>query len=183
MRGSPAANTDDCRESNARYGTTDTTSAAWHEGANWVGVLFAAYNGFAAVAAITIPWMARLLGLRFAHMINLGLGALALLSIPWIQDPTWLLVPMVGIGFAWASIVSLPYALLSDALPAHKMGVYMGIFNFFIVIPQLVAASALGFALRAWLGGQPMHVLVLGGCSLLLAGVCVLRVPSRSEVV
>ena len=88
-----------------------------------------------------------------------------------------------GVGFAWASILSLPYALLSDSVPASKMGVYMGIFNFFIVIPQLVAASALGFALRAWLGGKPMHVLVLGGCSLFVAGLCVLRVPSRPEVV
>jgi maltose/moltooligosaccharide transporter len=158
------------------YGTTDTTSAAWNEGANWVGVLFAAYNGFAAVAAITIPWMARLLGLRFAHMINLGLGALALLSIPWIQDPTWLLVPMVGIGFAWASIVSLPYALLSDALPAHKMGVYMGIFNFFIVIPQLVAVGSMGFLLEALFDGQPMRLVALGGVSFAIAALAMLLV-------
>ena len=101
----------------------------------------------------------------------------------FIRDPHWLLLSMVGVGFAWASILSLPYALLSDSVPASKMGVYMGIFNFFIVIPQLVAASALGFALRAWLGGQPMQVLVLGGCSLFVAGLCVLRVPSRPEVV
>jgi len=165
------------------FGSTDPQSAAYNEGANWVGVLFGAYNGFAALAALLIPLMVRAIGLRWSHLVNLWLGGAGLVSLMFIDDPHWLLLSMVGVGFAWASILSLPYALLSDSVPAAKMGVYMGIFNFFIVIPQLVAASALGFALRAWLGGQPMHVLVLGGCSLLVAGLCVLRVPSRSEVV
>jgi len=127
--------------------------------------------------------MVRALGLRWSHLVNLWLGGLGLISLSLIDDPRWLLLSMVGVGFAWASILSLPYALLSDSVPAAKMGVYMGIFNFFIVIPQLVAASALGFLLRAWLGGQPMHVLVLGGVSLMLAGLCVLRVPSSAEAV
>ena len=127
--------------------------------------------------------MGRALGRRWSHLVGLGLGGAGLISMMFIDDPRWLLLSMVGVGFAWASILSLPYALLSDSVPAAKMGVYMGIFNFFIVIPQLVAASALGFALRAWLGDQPIHVLVLGGCSLLVAGLCVLRVPSRPEVV
>lgn len=165
------------------FGSTDPQSAAYNEGANWVGVLFGAYNGFAALAAVLIPPMVRAIGLRWSHLVNLWLGGAGLVSLMFIRDPHWLLLSMVGVGFAWASILSLPYALLSDSVPASKMGVYMGIFNFFIVIPQLVAASALGFALRAWLGGQPMHVLVLGGCSLFLAGLCVLRVPSRPEVV
>jgi maltose/moltooligosaccharide transporter len=165
------------------FGSTDPQSAAYNEGANWVGVLFGAYNGFAALAALVIPWMVRAMGLRWSHLVNLWLGGLGLISLMFIRDPTWLLLSMVGVGFAWASILSLPYALLSDSLPANKMGVYMGIFNFFIVIPQLVAASALGFALRQWLGGVPMHVLVLGGTSLFVAGLCVLRVPSQQEVV
>ncbi|NEK92234.1 MAG: SLC45 family MFS transporter, partial [Xanthomonas euvesicatoria] len=87
-------------------------------------------------------------GLRWSHLCNLWLGAAGLLSMLVIRDPQWLLLSMLGVGFAWASILSLPYALLSDSVPAAKMGVYMGIFNFFIVIPQLVAASALGFVLR-----------------------------------
>ena len=158
------------------YGTTDTSSAAYNEGANWVGVLFAAYNGFAALAAILIPWMVRAMGLRMSHLINVFLGGLGLLSLILIRDPQWLLLSMVGVGFAWASILSLPYALLSDSLPAHKMGVYMGIFNFFIVIPQLVAASVLGFLLKIFAGGQPIYALAIGGASLLVAGLCVLRV-------
>lgn len=158
------------------YGSSDTGSAAYNEGANWVGVLFAAYNGFAALAAIVIPWMVRRIGLRISHLVNVSLGGIGLLSFLWIRDPQWLLLSMVGVGFAWASILSLPYALLSDSLPAQKMGVYMGIFNFFIVIPQLVAASLLGFLLRTFLDGEPINALAIGGISMIVAGLCVLRV-------
>ena len=164
------------------FGSSDPGSAAYNDGANWVGVLFAAYNGFAALAAVVIPWLARALGLRLGHLVNLWLGALALLSFQWISDPDWLLLPMVGIGFAWASILSLPYALLSDALPARKMGVYMGIFNFFIVIPQLVAVGTLGFLLEAVFGGEPMRMLALGGASFIIAGLCMLRVAEPLAV-
>lgn len=162
------------------FGSTDTSSAAYNEGANWVGVLFAAYNGFAALAAIAIPWMVRRLGLRVSHLVNVTLGGLGLLSFLLIRDPHWLLLSMVGVGFAWASILSLPYALLSDSVPAEKMGVFMGIFNFFIVIPQLVAASLLGFLLRHFLGGAPIQALAIGGISLIVAGLCVLRVQDAS---
>ncbi|HVJ38381.1 MAG TPA: MFS transporter [Stenotrophomonas sp.] len=167
----------------SHFGATDPASAAYNEGANWVGVLFGAYNGFAALAALLIPPMVRAIGLRWSHLVNLWLGGLGLISMLWIRDPHWLLLSMAGVGFAWASILSLPYALLSDSVPAAKMGVYMGIFNFFIVIPQLVAASALGFVLRTLFDGQPMRVLVLGGCSLLLAGLFALRVPTVPEAV
>ena len=161
------------------YGATDTASAAYNDGANWVGVLFGAYNGFAALAAIAIPLLVRAVGLRVSHLLNLCLGAIGLLSFLWIRDPQWLLLSMLGVGFAWASILSLPYALLSDSVPAAKMGVYMGIFNFFIVIPQLVAVSVLGFVLTHWLGGRPLYALGIGGASLLLAALCVLRVPAE----
>jgi maltose/moltooligosaccharide transporter len=158
------------------YGSSDTSSAAYNEGANWVGVLFAAYNGFAALAAIVIPWMTRRLGIRVSHLVNVTLGGIGLLSMLAIRDPQWLLLSMVGVGFAWASILSLPYALLSDSVPAEKMGVFMGIFNFFIVIPQLVAASLLGFLLKTFLGGEPIQALAIGGVCLVIAGLCTLRV-------
>jgi maltose/moltooligosaccharide transporter len=121
--------------------------------------------------------MVRKFGIRWSHLVNLWLGAAALLSFFVIRNPHWLLLSMVGIGFAWASILSLPYALLSDSVPAAKMGVYMGIFNFFIVIPQLVAASVLGVVLKALFGGEPIYALVLGGASFLVAGLMALRVP------
>jgi maltose/moltooligosaccharide transporter len=158
------------------FGTSDAQSAAYNEGANWVGVLFAAYNGFAALAALVIPLMVKRWGLRVSHLINVWLGAAGLLAFLVIRDPQLLIVAMIGVGFAWASILSLPYALLSDNLPAEKMGVYMGIFNFFIVIPQLLAASVLGFLLRTFMGNAPVYALAVGGASLFIAGVAVLRV-------
>ncbi len=158
------------------FNATDTVGVEYNEGANWVGVLFAAYNGFAALAAMVIPVMVRKLGLTLSHCINLLLGAVGLASFLVIRDPDWLLASMVGVGFAWASIVSLPYALLAGSVPSRKMGVYMGVFNFFIVIPQLVAASVLSDVLKPLLGGQPIYVLVVGGVSFALAGVLALRV-------
>ena len=159
------------------FGSVDPHSESFNQGANWVGVLFAAYSGFAALAAMVIPLMVRRLGLRVAHLVNVWLGGVGLLSFLVISDPHWLLLSMVGVGFAWASIVSLPYALLSESLPAQKMGLYMGVFNFFIVIPQLVAATVLGLLLRVLFAGAPMYALGLGGVALFVAGVLVLRVP------
>jgi maltose/moltooligosaccharide transporter len=159
------------------FGSTDPHSDAFNRGANWVGVLFGAYNGFAALAAVFIPVMVRRLGLRLSHLVNLWLGALALLSFLVIRDPNWLLLSMLAMGFAWASILSLPYALLSDSLPARKMGFYMGVFNFFIVIPQVLAAGMLGLLLRTLFGGAPIYALALGGLSLIVAGLLTLHVP------
>jgi maltose/moltooligosaccharide transporter len=160
-----------------QFGSSDPTSAAYNTGANWVGVLFAAYNGFAALAAIAIPKMVACIGLRWSHLLNLWIGAAALFSFLVIRDPDWLLASMVGIGIAWASILSLPYAMLCDGLPVRKLGVYMGIFNFFIVIPQLLAASVLGTLLKAWFGDRPIYALAIGGISFLIGGLSVLRVP------
>src|SRR5438105_3850035 len=159
------------------FGASDPHSDAYNRGPNWVGVLFAAYNGFAALASAVIPVMARRFGLQASHLLNLWAGGAALLCFPLFADPHWLLLPMLGVGLAWGSILSLPYALLSTSVPAEKMGVYMGIFNFFIVIPQLVAATVLGLLLRILFGGAPIYALVMGGVSLVLAGALVLRVP------
>jgi maltose/moltooligosaccharide transporter len=164
------------------FATKDTTSAAYNLGANWVGVLFSVYNGVAAIAALVIAWMTRKIGLRLSHLINLCLGGLGLLSFLVIGDPHLLLISMIGVGFAWASILSIPYALLSDSVPAGKMGVYMGIFNFFIVIPQLLAASVLGFLLKTFFGNAPINALAIGGVSLLIAGVCTLRVKEPYQM-
>jgi maltose/moltooligosaccharide transporter len=163
------------------FHSTDASSAAYNEGANWVGVLFAAYNGFAALASIIVPSIAKKIGLRWTHLINVWLGGFGLLSFLFIRDPNWLIVSMLGVGFAWASILSLPYAIVSDSVPAKTMGVYMGIFNFFIVIPQLVAASVLGFVLKIAFHGAPIYALGLGGISFLISGVLVLRLPKEKR--
>lgn len=163
------------------YGTTDTASAAFNEGANWVGVLFAAYNGFAALAAIMLPFVAGRIGRRRTHLASLCLGGAGLIAFLVIDDPQVLMVAMVGVGIAWASILSLPYAMLAGAVPAAKMGVYMGIFNFFIVIPQIMAASVLGVLVRVLFDGQSVYALATGGVLMVLAGLATLRVHDREE--
>jgi maltose/moltooligosaccharide transporter len=163
------------------YGTTDTTSALYNEGANWVGVTFAAYNGVAALVAFAIPPLARWSSPKVAHLICLVCGALGLFSIYFISDPRWMLGSMVGVGIAWASILAMPYAILTGSLPPSKLGYYMGVFNFFIVIPQIVAAAILGFIVGRFFGGDAMYALLIGGGSFLLAAALMLRVQDQEE--
>jgi len=160
------------------YGSNDPTSAAYNDGADWVGMLFAFYNGFAAIAALIIPWLVRKTSLQTAHAINLCLGAAGFASFLLINDPALLWLSMVGVGFAWASILSLPYAMLADALPGNKMGVYMGMFNFFIVLPQLLAATILGSLVNHLFAGQAIYALLAGAVSLLFAAAYVLTVKT-----
>ncbi|GAA4454727.1 MFS transporter [Nibrella saemangeumensis] len=164
------------------YGTTDTTSKVYNDGADWVGVCFAAYSAISALVAFAIPVMARRTSRKFTHMICLFCGGLGLLSFFVISNPNYLLLSMVGVGIAWASILSMPYAMLAGALPANKMGYFMGVFNFFIVIPQIVAAALLGFLVTAFFNGQPIYALLLGGISMILAGLLSLRVTDRDDV-
>jgi len=153
------------------YGTTDTASEAYNNGADWVGVLFGIYNGVAALAAFVIVAIANKTSRKIAHSICLSLGGIGLILFYFITNPELLWVAEVGIGFAWASILSMPYAMLTSALPSNKMGVYMGIFNFFIVIPQILAASILGFLVKNLLEEQAILALVLGGISMFIAAV------------
>ena len=161
------------------YGTTDTASALYNEGANWVGVSFAAYNGVAALAAFAIPPLAKWSSPKIAHVVCLVCGALGLLSIYFLSDPRLLLVSMVGVGIAWASILAMPYAILTGSLPPSKLGYYMGVFNFFIVIPQIVAAAILGFIVGRFFHGEAIYALLIGGASFLLAAVLMLRVQDE----
>jgi len=164
------------------YGITDTASALYNEGANWVGVGFSVYNGVAAVVAFAIPVLARRTSRRATHAICLVAGALGLLSIFVLKDPRFLLGSMIGVGIAWASILSMPYAILCGSLPPSKLGYYMGVFNFFIVIPQIVAAALLGFIVGRFFGGQAVYALLIGGASLVLAAALTMRVDDEDEV-
>ncbi len=151
------------------YGTVDTTSKLYNDGADWVGFSFGVYNGVAALVAFLLPVMAKWTNRKVTHALCLIAGALGLVSVYFLTDPNWLLASMIGIGFAWASILSLPYAILTGSLPADKMGFYMGVFNFFIVIPQIVAASILGFLLLRFFENQSIYALVIGGGAFVLA--------------
>jgi maltose/moltooligosaccharide transporter len=164
------------------YGATDPTSELYNRGADWVGVLMAVYNGFAAVMAFVLVWLARKTNRKTVHMISLMCGGLALFSFYIIKNPVILLVSELGIGLAWASILAMPYAILAGSLPAKKMGVYMGIFNFFIVIPQITAAAILGWYVKHLFGGDAIYALLLGGASMVLAGLLVLRVRDVDEI-
>ena len=163
------------------YHATDPTSPAFNEGANWVGVCFAVYNGVAAAVAFGIPVLARATSRRVAHAVCLVIGALGYVSIFVITQPHWLLASFVGVGIAWASILAMPYAILTGSLPPSKMGYYMGVFNYFIVIPQIVAAAALGFIVKRFFGEQAIYALLVGGVSLVLAAALTLRVEDRDD--
>jgi len=163
------------------YGTTDSASALYNEGANWVGILFSTYNGFAAVVAFLLPVVARWTSRKTTHAIALVCGSIGLASFYIVKDPHLLVISMLGVGIAWASILSMPYAILTGSLPAQKMGTYMGIFNFFIVIPQILAASILGFFTKVLFEGHAIYALILGGVSLLIAAFSVLFVDDVDQ--
>ncbi len=158
------------------YGATDPTSELYNEGADWVGVLMSVYNGFAAVMAFVLVWLAKKTNRKTVHMISLIIGGIAFASFYVIKNPQLLLISELGIGLAWASILAMPYAILAGSLPPEKMGVYMGIFNFFIVIPQITAAAILGFFVREIFSGEAIYALLLGGISMIVAGLMVMFV-------
>ena len=161
------------------FHATDTTSQAYNDGADWVSILFAVYNGFAAIVAWLLTPMSKLTNRKTTHAIALLLGGLGLFSIYFIHDQYLLIVSMLGVGVAWASILSIPYAILTNALPHDKMGIYMGIFNYFIVLPQIVAAAILGFFLESFFKSEAIYALIIGGISMFLAAILVLFVKDK----
>ncbi|TVQ17076.1 MAG: MFS transporter [Bacteroidetes bacterium] len=148
----------------------------YNRGANWVGFSFAIYNGVAAIFAFLIPFLAKWTNRRYTHAMALTMGALGYISVLLVPNPTWLIASMVGVGIAWASILAMPYAILTGSLPSHKMGTYMGLFNIFIVMPQIFAASVLGSFISIVAKGQPIFGLVFGGVSLFIAAIMMIFV-------
>jgi len=151
----------------------DTSSALYNDAANWVGVLFGVYNGVAAVFAMALPFIAGKIGRKNTHAFALTTGAVGLLSIYFISDPLWLIAPMLAIGVAWASILSMPYAILAGSLPPAKYGIYMGLFNFFITMPQIVNGVFGGPIVKRLFDSQAIFALVIAGVSLLIAALAV----------
>ena len=161
------------------FGSSDPRSAAYNAGADWVGVLMAVWNGVAALVAFALPALAQRTSRVTTHLICLVIGGLGLGSMYFIRDPQWLIASMAAFGIAWASLLTMPYAILSSVVPYRKMGVYMGMFNFFIVIPQIVAAALLGLLVRTVFAGHAINALLLGGVSMLVAAVLMLRVKDE----
>ena len=162
------------------YGTTDPHSDAFQNAGTWVGVMFAVYNAVSAIAAFVLPVIARKTNRKVLHMVCLIIGGLSLASLMFITQKYLLLLPMVGVGIAWASILTVPYAILAGSLPPAKMGFYMGVFNFFIVIPQIVAGLVLPFVLNKFLGGHVVTTLALSGACMAIGGLCTLLVKDTA---
>ncbi|GAB3914097.1 MFS transporter [Mucilaginibacter boryungensis] len=161
---------------------TDTTSATFADAGNWVGICFGIYNGISAIYALMLPAVARKTSRKSAHALSLIAGGVSLVSIFFIQNPTMLVIPMIGIGLAWGSILAMPYAILSGSIPAKKMGVYMGIFNLFITIPQVVNGFFGGWVVKNIFGGQAIYAIVLAGIFMLCAAVSVLYVQDSRDI-
>jgi maltose/moltooligosaccharide transporter len=161
---------------------SDSNSAQYQEAGDWVGILFGVYNLISAIFAFFLPFIAKKLGRKTTHSVSLIIGGLGLISIYFAPNPYWLVASMVGVGVAWASILAMPYAILAGSIPAKKMGVYMGIFNFFIVIPQIINALVGGLIVKYLYNGNPIFAIVTSGVSFLLAAIFVFRVKDVDEI-
>lgn len=164
------------------FGTAigDASSEKFQEAGNWVGVLFGAYSLFAALFSLVMPRIARIIGRKRTYALSLALGGLGYLSMYFLNTPYGLILSMVGVGIAWAAILAMPYSLLSDSLPADKMGVYMGIFNFTIAGPQIISGLLGGPILRNVFGNQAIYMIVICGVAMLFGALSVFLVKTKT---
>ena len=163
------------------FGTTDAASAVYQAAGNWVGELFAIYNGVAAIAALTLlPWLSRHLGQARTHMVGLACGAIGFASFFLLRNPTQLIFSEIFIGIFWASVLAMPYAILASSLPQAKLGIYMGLFNIFVVIPQLLVATVMGSIMQALFPGEPIYTMAFAALALMMALVAMARVDTAS---
>lgn len=160
----------------------DTKSLAYQNAGNWVGVIFGIYNGVAMIYALFLPAIAHKIGRKWTHSLSLAAGSAGLISMYFITNPGMLIFSMVGVGIAWGSILAMPYAILAPALPAHKMGVYMGIFNIFITVPQIINGIFGGPIVKRIFDSNAIYALVMSGVFLLIAAFSVLFVQDKAEI-
>ncbi|TPE61244.1 SLC45 family MFS transporter [Sandaracinobacter neustonicus] len=163
------------------FGATDTASRSYNDGADWVGVLFGIYNGVAAIYAFALPSLAARIGRVRTHVLGLLAGAFGFGLFLLIRDPLWLILPMILIGIAWASILTMPYAILSSALPQAKLGVFMGLFNMFIVLPQLLVSSAMGSIMGLAFPNEPIWLMGIASLVLLIAAAAMRGLDHQSD--
>jgi maltose/moltooligosaccharide transporter len=162
------------------YGTTDANSAIFQDAGDWVGMLFGIYNGVSAMIALLLPVVAKKLSKKGTHAIALGIGGVSLLSFLLFKDPHLLIIPMIGIGIAWGSILAMPYAMLASSIPPRHMGMYMGLFNMSITIPQIVSGIVSGLILKYFFADNPVLCLVMAGVSMLLGAVSALFIREKT---
>jgi len=162
------------------YGTTDANSVPFQEAGNWVGILFGVYNGVSAVIALMLPLVAKRLTKKITHALALSIGAISLLSFLVFTDPHYLIIPMIGIGIAWGSILAMPYAMLASSIPPRKMGMYMGLFNMSITIPQIVSGILSGFILKYLFADNPILCIIMAGASMFLGAISALFIKEKT---
>lgn len=162
---------------------TDNSSDKFNEASNWVGIIFGVYNAVSAVYAFLLPKISKAIGRKKTHAYSLLCGAAGLISIYFVSDPNYLIFSMVGVGIAWGSILAMPYAILGGAIAPNKMGVYMGIFNLFITIPQIFNALVGGLFVRYFFNDNTVYSLILGGICFILAAIFVNFVDDKDELV
>jgi maltose/moltooligosaccharide transporter len=162
---------------------TDTSSGHYADAGNWTGILFGIYNVVSAIYAIFLPWLFKRIGKKNTHIFSLSAAGTGLLSIYYIHDVHLLIYPMIAVGLAWGSILTTPYAILSNAIPAHKMGIYMGLFNFFITLPQLVNGFIGGYIVKYLFNGQAIYALISAGGFMILAAISTFLVKGHSRQV
>ncbi len=162
---------------------SDRSSETYQDAGNWVSGLFGIYNGVSAVYALFLPAIAKMIGRKLTHAVSLTAGGIGLISIYFIHNPQLLVVSMIGVGFAWASILAMPYAILAGSIPPYKMGIYMGVFNFFITLPQIVNGIVSGPIVKYIYGSRAIYSIVMAGVFLLIAAFCVRFVKDQDDVV
>lgn len=160
------------------YGLTGdyVKSVEYNEAGNKVSAAFGVYNFVAMIYALCLPFIAKYIGRKLTHAVSLLAGGIGLISIFFIKDPALLKYSMIGVGLAWASILAMPYVILSGSIPAGKLGIYMGIFNFFITLPQIVNGLFGGWIVKHIYGGQPIYSIVLAGIFMICAAISVVYV-------
>lgn len=163
------------------YGATDPNSTGFQEAGDWVGILFGVYNGVSAIIALSLPIIAKRLGRRGTHALALGIGGLSFLSFTLFTNDTWLILPMIGVGIAWGSILAMPYAMLANSIPARKMGLYMGIFNMSITIPQITNGVFGTVIFKNIYGGNPFNAIMGAGVLMLLAAASTFFVDDKLD--
>ncbi|WP_324068073.1 MAG: MFS transporter [Flavobacterium sp.] len=159
----------------------DTKSPEFQSAGDWVGIIFGAYNAVSAVVAFALPYIAKQIGRRKTHALSLVLGGIGLISMYFMPNKESLIFSMVLVGFAWASILAMPYAILAGSIQPKKMGVYMGIFNFFIVIPQIINALIGGLLVKYVYNDHAIFAIVMSGISFIVAAVLVLKVKDQKD--
>lgn len=164
------------------FDTTDPNALAYQEAGDWVGILFGIYNGISAIIALSLPILANKIGRRFTHALALTIGGLSFLSFAVITDPMMLILPMIGIGIAWGSILAMPYAMLANSIPPKQMGMFMGLFNMSITIPQIVNGILGGFILQYVLNDDPLNSILLAGVFMLLGAASTVFVKDKLDL-